>query len=131
MFQVQNGQPRVRSNILDPYAGEALEQAAQGFPVLVANGVQAYTSARSDTPARRTIVAQDTAGHILLMVTPLVGMTLVELSQYLPATDLGLANAVNLDGGGSTLMALNVPGVEYMLPSFDPVPSVLAVYPRD
>jgi hypothetical protein len=131
MFQVQNGQPRVRSNSLEPYSGEALEQVAQGFPVLMANGVQAYSSARSDTPARRTIVAQDAAGRILLMVTPLVGMTLVELSEYLPTTDLELMIAVNLDGGGSTMMALNPPGVEFVLPSFDPVPSVLAVYLRD
>jgi hypothetical protein len=65
------------------------------------------------------------------MVTPLVGMTLVELSEYLPTTDLELRTAVNLDGGGSTMLYLNVPGgIEYTLSSFDPVPAVLAVYPR-
>jgi exopolysaccharide biosynthesis protein len=131
MFQVQNGQPRVRSNTLEPYIGEALEQAVQGFPVLVANGVQSYDNTRGDTFARRTIVAQDRTGRILLMVTPLVGMTLVELSEYLPSTDLELVNAVNLDGGGSTMLYLNAPGqTEYILSSFDPVPAVLAVYPR-
>lgn len=131
MFQVQNGQPRVRSNILEPYIGEALEQAVQGFPVLVANGVQSYDNTRGDNFARRTIVAQDSRGRILLMVTPLVGMTLVELSEYLPTTDLELVNAINLDGGGSTMLYLNVSGSpEYALSSFDPVPSVLAVYPR-
>ncbi len=131
MFQVQNGQPRVRSNILEPYVGEALEQVVQGFPVLVANGVQSYDNTRDDNFARRTIVAQDSSGRILLLVTPLVGMTLVELSEYLPATDLELVNAVNLDGGGSTMLYLNVPGeTEYILSSFDPVPALLAVYPR-
>lgn len=127
MFQVQNGQPRVRSNILEPYAGEALEQVAQGFPVLVANGTAGYDNINRDSLARRTMVAQDTSGRILLLVTPLVGMTLVELSNYLPTTDLGIVNAVNLDGGGSTMMYVNM---GYLLSSFDPVPAVLAVYAR-
>jgi hypothetical protein len=131
MFQVQDGQPRVRSNTLEPYIGEALEQSVQGFPVLVANGTQSYDNANGDAFARRTMVAQDSRGRILLMVTPLVGMTLVELSEYLPATDLELVTVVNLDGGGSTLLSLNVPGgAESILSSFDPVPAVLAVYPR-
>lgn len=40
-------------------------------------------------------------------------------------------NAFNLDGGGSTMLFLAAPGEpEYSLPSFDPVPAVLAVYPR-
>ncbi len=129
MFQVQNGQPRVRSNTLEPYSGEALEQVTQGFPVLVANGAAAYDNLNRDSLSRRTIVAQDNTGRILLMVTPLVGMTLIELSNYLPTTDLGMVNAVNLDGGGSTMMYVGV-GAGYLLSSFDPVPAVLAVYPR-
>ncbi len=128
MFQVQNGQPRVRSNILEPYVGEPLEQVAQGFPVLVANGAAGYSNRQRDSLARRTVVAQDSSGRILLIVTPLVGMTLVELSAYLPTTDLAIVNAVNLDGGGSTM--LYIAATDYMLSSFDPVPSVLAVYPR-
>jgi hypothetical protein len=132
MFQVQNGQPRVRSNILEPYMGEALEQVAQGFPVLVANGVQSYDNTRADSFARRTIVAQDHRGRILLMVTPLAGMSLLDLSEYLPATDLEVLTAINLDGGGSTMLYLNVLGIpEYTLSAFDPVPAVLAVYPRE
>jgi hypothetical protein len=129
MFQVQDGQPRVRSNIIEPYAGESLEQVAQGFPVLVANGAAAYSNVNRDSLARRTVVAQDSSGRILLMVTPLVGMTLVELSNYLLTTDLGIVNAVNLDGGGSTMLYVSA-GAGYMLSSFDPVPAVLAVYSR-
>ena len=49
----------------------------------------------------------------------------------LVAGDLNLVNAVNLDGGGSTLLTLTLPGQPtYFIPSFDPVPTVLAVYPR-
>jgi len=130
-FLVQNGQARVRSNIAEPYQGELLEQAVQGFPMLMVDGVQAYSDTAQDQFTRRTVVAQDTAGRIVLLVTPLIGLTLLDLSAFLPTTDMNLVNALNLDGGGSTLMYLNVSGVpEYIVTSLDPVPAVLAVYPR-
>ncbi|MDX1993785.1 MAG: phosphodiester glycosidase family protein [bacterium] len=128
LFGVQNGIPFVRSNITMPYLGEPLEQAVQAFPVLIENGVQAYTSSAPDRTTRRTAIGQDNLGRIVLMATPLTGMTLVELSAYLASSDLGLVNAFNLDGGGSTMMAV-APG-DYRLSSLDAVPAVLAVYPR-
>jgi hypothetical protein len=131
MFQVQNGQPRVRSLIAEPYAGEPLEQAVQAFPMLVQNGQAAYTPAAQERVSRRTVVAQDSQGRILLMVTPLTGLTLEDLSQYLPTTDMQLVNALNLDGGGSTMLYVRPAGGQpERLPSLDPVPAVLAVYPR-
>ena len=130
MVQVQNGYPRVRSLLQEPYYGEALEQAVQGFPMLVANGQQAFTNPTGDRASRRTIVGQDSNGRILLISTPsLFGMRLVDLSAALPTTDLNLVTAVNLDGGGSTMMWIGG-DASYQLYSFDPVPAVLAVYPR-
>ncbi|MEO8610148.1 MAG: phosphodiester glycosidase family protein [Chloroflexota bacterium] len=130
-FLVQNGQPRVRSNIAEPYAGESFEQAVQGFPMLMLNGAQAYTDTTQDRYTRRTVIAQDSNGRIVLLVTPLIGLTLLDLSNFLPTTDMNLTNALNLDGGGSTLMYLNVGGApEYIVSSLDPVPAVLAIYPR-
>ncbi len=132
MLQVQNGGVRVRSTILEPYADEALEQAVQAFPMLMTNGLASFANPQGDRVSRRTLVGQDTQGRIILMATTsLTGIKLVDLSQYLATTDLGLVNAVNLDGGGSTLMALMPPAQPtYFIPSFDPVPTVLAVYPR-
>jgi uncharacterized protein YigE (DUF2233 family) len=130
-FLVQNGQSRVRSNIAEPYSGDSFEQAVQGFPMLLLNGVQTYTDAAQDRYTRRTVIAQDSNGRIVLLVTPLIGLTLLDLSNFLPTTDMNLMNVLNLDGGGSTLMYLNVNGApEYIVTSLDPVPSVLAVYPR-
>jgi hypothetical protein len=64
------------------------------------------------------------------MTTPsFIGMRLVDLSNYLPTTDLDLVTVVNLDGGGSSMMAVTVPTLFQAL-SFDPVPAVLAVYAR-
>lgn len=129
---VKNGLPAVWSNIVRPYQGEALEQAVQGFPMLVADGQPAYANSDRDRVTRRTFVGQDAQGRIIVGVTPLLGLALVDLSVYLPTTDLGLVNAVNLDGGGSTMMSVLMPGApEYRLLSLDPVPAVLAVYARE
>ena len=127
-FAGQEGRVEVRSNRLNPYQGETWEQAVQAFPMLVLNGVQAFTDQRQQRPSRRTVIGQDTQGRILLMATPVLGLSLFDLSAYLPTTDMDLANAFNLDGGGSTMMyaASNNSTIH----SFDPVPAVLAVYPR-
>ncbi|MBC7811714.1 MAG: phosphodiester glycosidase family protein [Burkholderiales bacterium] len=133
-FLVQNGAPRLRSNLVEPYySGEPIEQAVQAFPMLVQDRQQAYANSRDRDISRRTIVAQDGSGRILLMVTPLGGLNLVDISAYLPTTDMDIVTAFNLDGGGSTMMSLapinNIAG-QMSLGSFDPVPAVLAVYPR-
>ena len=130
MAQVQNGFPRVRSLIAEPYAGEPLEQAVQAFPMLILNGQPTFERTDGDRPSRRTIVGQDRAGRIVLITTnSLIGMRLADLGAYLASTDLDLLNALNLDGGGSTMMVINT-GAPQLVPSFDPVPAVLAVYPK-
>jgi uncharacterized protein YigE (DUF2233 family) len=132
MLYVQDGTPRVRSTLREPYQGEAIEYAAQAFPMLVTDGRAAFINQRGDRPARRTVVGEDSQGRIVLLASSsLVGMRLTDLSAYLPTTDLDLVNAVNLDGGGSTLLALYPPqGNAALIPSFDPIPVVIAVYPR-
>jgi exopolysaccharide biosynthesis protein len=60
------------------------------------------------------------------MATPFLGLSLAELSAYLPTTDLNIVTALNLDGGGSTMMSVNPQG--FSIPSFDPVPTILAIY---
>lgn len=130
IFQVRNGQARVRSNELEPYTGETLEQAVQAFPMLVLNGAASYSDTRQDRITRRTVIGQDSSGRILLMATPNIGLRLVDLSSYLPTTDMDLVNAFNLDGGGSTMLVINTGAIQQVLPSLDPVPAVLAVYAR-
>jgi len=128
MFQGQNGQARVRSLIQEPFAGEALEQAVQAFPMLVLNGQTAYVASNNERATRRTVIVQDNLGRIVLLVTPLTGLSLADLSAYLPTSDMGIVNALNLDGGGSTMLFAHDNSLR--LSSFDPVPAVLAVYAR-
>lgn len=129
-FSVQSGQVSVRSNTIEPYQGEPVEQMVQAFPMLVLDGQSIFTNGEGDRPSRRTVIAQDTQGRIILMVTPSLGMTLVDLSTYLPTTDMNIMNAFNLDGGGSTMMYVNAGTETYTMRSFDAVPAILAVYPR-
>lgn len=130
MFQVQNGQPRVRSLIAEPYNGEPLEQAVQAFPMLVLNGEASYNNINDTDVSRRTVVAQDSSGRILLMATSLLGITLRDLSAFLASSDMQISSALNLDGGGSTLLYVNAGATPIQQASFDRVPVVLAVYPR-
>ena len=128
-FAVEGGAPVVRSTTAQPYNGEPLEQAVQAFPMLVQDRQAVYATADGDRVTRRTAIGQDDQGRIVLLVTPAVGVTLADLSAFLATSDMGLVNAFNLDGGGSTLLGISA-GTSYRLISRDPVPAVLAVYPR-
>ena len=129
VFTVRGGAPAV-TGYRSPQAriDAAVEQAAQGFPLLVDQGKQAYFGESNGERNRRTVIAEDAGGNILVLVSPFLGLSLPGLSAYLPTSDLDIITAVNLDGGGSTLLAL--PAADYFQPSFDAVPTILAVYPR-
>lgn len=105
-----------------------IDQAIQGFPLLVEDGEPAYFSAVEGERTRRTLIGRDDSGRILILVSPYLGLSLSDLSAYLASSDLNLDIAINLDGGGSTLLAL--PGAEIFQPSIDAVPTVLVVVPR-
>ncbi len=130
MFYIQDDVPRIRSNIAHPYIpGEPIQQAVQAYPMLVIDGQQAFTNTNNDRITRRTAIGIDYEGRVLIMVTPLAGLGLVELSAFLANTpELDLSMAFNLDGGGSTMRYIAT--IDDMLLSFDPVPAVLAVYRR-
>lgn len=124
-FAIQNGLPRIWSNIVQPYMDEPLEQAVQAQPMLVLDGEPAPIYGR-DRVSRRTAIAQDSQRRIILLVTPLPSLTLRDLSDFLASSDMEVVNAFNLDGGRSTMMY--VAAADYRLASIDPVPAVLAVY---
>ena len=128
-FLVRSGEPEIitfhsqlRLNI------QGIEQAVQGFPLLVEKGERAYFAAGKGERTRRTILGIDKRGHVLIMVAPFLGLSLADLSAYLAETDLEIDAAFNLDGGGSTMIAL--PGADYFQPSLEAVPTILAVYRR-
>ncbi len=128
-FLVNEGRAAVHANgSMSQRNLESAEQAVQGFPLLVEKGEQAYFGQARQQRARRTAIAEDAAGNILIISAPLLGPTLRDLSAFLAESDLEIETAFNLDGGGSTLMAVR--DIDYFQPSFDAVPVILAVYKR-
>lgn len=132
MFQVTEAGPRVRSLVSEPYLGEPLWHAVQSFPMLIeAGGVLAPRGDGFETPARRTIIAQDSAGRILLIITPLSEMSFSAAQDWLLNGDLDVQIALALDGGRSTGLVLDhVEGSDILYPAFDRLPGVIAVFPR-
>ncbi len=123
---LRDGLPILQQNQMRPWQVGDLQQAVQGFPMLVLNGQPAYR--RSGPPARRSVVALDRSGRVLLLATPLLGPSLADMAAWLAASDLDIESALNLDGGGSTMFYVNASD-PLRLPSLDAVPALLAVWP--
>lgn len=109
--------------------------AIGGSPMLIKNGVINITSDEelieidNTSPRARTAIGYNANGKIILLTieggNPGVssGFTLAELAQYMK--DMGCVGAINLDGGGSTVLRINnqemvkpsdVGGVERAMP---------------
>ena len=111
----------------DPY--ESLREAVQCFPVLVKpGGVMGFPADADDgRPARRTVIAQDRSGRILMLVAPRGFFSLHALAMWLAESDLDVDIALNLDGGASS--GLWRPQVA-QIDSLAAVPVVIAVMSR-
>ena len=129
MFQVSASGPRVRSLVGEPYQGETLMQAVQAFPMLIeAGGLLAPQGDGFDHRSRRTVIAQDGQGRILVAVIPDDLVSLADLQGWLITSDLNIYIALALDGGKSSGLIINTPDHSETYPSLDKVPSVIAVY---
>ena len=113
-------------------AGADVQQALQAGPWLVENGV-AVSGLKAVRLARRTLVAGDGKGNWALVTTS--PATLAETADLLATPGLmggwTVRNALNLDGGSSTLLvalAGEKPVID--IPSYGPVRNYLAITPR-
>jgi len=92
----------LRSLNQQPYtSNEAITQAIQSSPTLVLHGKRTQFDS-DDAPGRRSVVAMDTQGRLLLIASPGETFSLDQLADLLVSSDLSISIAVNLDGGGST-----------------------------
>jgi uncharacterized protein YigE (DUF2233 family) len=115
-----------------PYnPNEPLREAMQGWPMLIApGGALAYSTADDGELARRSVIAMDRAGRVLLLAFPGSDFSLRGLAEWLHASDLDLNAALNLDGGSSTALCIRSGDVRERLDPFVPLPMVLRVYRR-
>lgn len=134
MFAVAgDGDVSVRWLQEQPYdPGESLLAAVQSFPVLVKPGgtVGFPPGADHGARARRTVVAQDRNGDILIIVAPGWRLSLHDLASFLAKSDLAVDVALNLDGGGSTGLRLAAGEAGVEIDSLTPVPSVIVAERR-
>jgi len=80
------------------------------------------------TPARRTVVGQDSEGNLLFVLAPRGTMSLHELAVLLSEQGLGLDVALNLDGGRSSGMWLRGTEWDVTIDSVASVPSAVVVF---
>lgn len=131
MLAISGGIPELRWLAQQPYdPNEPLQSALQSFPILVKPGGELGFGPKheDDVQARRSLIAQDQADRILLMVAPQGSLTLHQLSAFLTDADLGIDLAINLDGGPSSGILLVEP--DEVIPALSPLPIVITVHKR-
>ena len=117
----------LQSTPYDP--AESLLAAVQSFPVLVKpGGVLGYPE-EDGSPSRRSVIAQDTSGRILIIVCPHGAFTLHQLALTLLESDLELQIALNLDGGTSTGLMATLSDYKIQIPGYAPIPAVITLNP--
>ena len=95
----------------------ALFNAVSGNYQVVSNGIPITSDrlflANDLNPNPRTAIGFTTNNHLVLVAidgggSPWYGMTVIQMGEFL-ATNLGVFNALSVDGGGSTSLALATP----------------------
>jgi uncharacterized protein YigE (DUF2233 family) len=121
---------------------DGADAAVQAGPLILEPGGAPGIRANTQKYHPRTAVGLDREGRVIMLCTlrrdeldvGLAGLDLYELMEVLQADPgrggLGLASALNLDGGVSTSLALNLPGERLNVLAVHPVPVGLAVFPR-
>ncbi len=130
MFSVgQAGTPALQWLRDEPYRANAdITQAVQGFPMLVVEGERIEAMDDNGERNRRSFVALDEQGRVLLGVTQMAQWSLTDLADFLAGDEaLGVVNALNLDGGASSGLWMAGPLDGISMNSFDPVPAVISV----
>ena len=103
------------------------DRYVQSYPMLITNGAISFTRGSEDT-AQRTIVASDASGSIYFITAEYGVLNLAELAVALTKLDgITLNQALNLDGGTSTGMAISTDEVQYVENSLA-VPSAILVF---
>ena len=115
----------LRDNPYNP-ANEQLQQATQSSPMLIINGQRTNFSADAQSQ-RRSVVAIDKQGRLLLIVSPSQSFSLDELADLLAASDLSIQTALNLDGGTSTGLYVNSGNQKVTTDAITALPIVIIV----
>jgi len=122
------GQTTLRSLAEQPYNPNAdqLTQAVQSSPMLVLHGKKTVFTADTNG-ARRSVVAMDKQGRLLLIASPGGVFSLNAMAQLLVSSDLSIETALNLDGGASTGLYVNAGSQHVAIDAINDLPLVIVV----
>jgi uncharacterized protein YigE (DUF2233 family) len=123
-----HGKVSVRSLSQKPFDPneEQLQQATQSVPMLVLAGKRTQFSANA-SQTRRSIVAMDRQGRLLLIASPGQVFSLDQLADQLVSSDLSIDAALNLDGGASTGLYANAGNSHVAIDSLVRLPLVIII----
>jgi uncharacterized protein YigE (DUF2233 family) len=132
MFSVSGDTVSVRSLAQFPVdPSQHFDQALQGRPMLLYPGRFPVGFELDASPGRRTAIAQDQQGRVIFITVDESKVSLYRLRDWLAeTTEVDFFVAFNLDGGGSTGLALQAGGQSILIDSEWGVATVLAAYPR-
>lgn len=116
-----------------PYdSNEQLQEALQSWPMLIKpGGILTYTSTDNSERARRSVIARDSQGHILLIACSSSTFTLHGLADWLLKSDLDIDAALNLDGGSSTGLCVKGTTQSEYIAAFTPLPIMILVVSQE
>jgi uncharacterized protein YigE (DUF2233 family) len=122
------GHVRLRYLAQQPYdANERLQQATQSAPMLILPGGKRAQFNANAASSRRSVVAIDKQGRLLLIASPGIVFSLDELADQLVKSDLSINAALNLDGGASTGLYVNAGNQHVAIDSLVQLPIVIIV----
>ena len=113
----------LRDQPYDP--GQPFDQALQSFPMLVFPGGAAPGVEWNSKRDRRSALAFDRAGRLLVIACPQSSFTLNEFATWLRTSDLDIDRALNLDGGASTALFIDAGPAQERIDPFSRLPIVL------
>lgn len=132
LFTVIDGEVAIYSLGRSTYTprGMQFDQVIEAYPMLLLPGRRPAYPVDDGPRARRTVIGIDEAGYVVILLIDGPLFSLTELSRWLAASNLNLDVALNFDGGRSSGLAVDAGGEQVVVPSYVPLPIVLAVTPR-
>lgn len=131
LFYVKNGKPFLvrREDFME---GVGVEQAIQAGPYLMANGAPFKEIKNLHASHFRSGIGITGNNEIFVFATDTKysGISWHELQQILSIPDLQCAHAMNLDGGGSTQMALSAAGKKEYIEGTSKIPVAIGFFKK-
>ncbi len=112
-----------------------VEEGVRGYPLIMNDGLATHSlfhnTRRNNKISRRTVIAKHLNGWVSFIVTDTIiaGLSLRELPVVLGG--IGIRDALNLDGGGSSQCLLKIDNYKLEISGRDRIPVSISVVPRN